>query len=112
MNISRKLQINTRLTIGISLICALLIGFSYLQIVRIGESVRVESKIIQDVFGLNVLTSNYINSPYPRTVDQWLTKIRNLQEMFDSAAGKQMVVSANVNDARRAAKQMQDIFVL
>lgn len=111
MNISRKLQINTLLTIGISLTCALLIGFSYLQIVRIGKSASVESEIIQEVFELNILTNNYITSPYPRAVEQWLTKTRNLQAMFESAAGKQTAVSAYIDDARRAVQRMQDIFV-
>nr|WP_321399105.1 PAS domain S-box protein [uncultured Desulfobacter sp.] len=111
MNISRKLQINTLLTIGVSLTCALLIGFSYLQIIQIGKSVSVESKIIQEVFELNILTSNYITSPYPRTVDQWLNKTRNLQAMFESLSGKQTAVSTYVDDARGAVQRMHDIFV-
>ena len=111
MNISRKLQINTLLTIGISLTCAALIGFSYIQIVRIGKRVSVESEIIQDVFELNILTSNYITSPYPRTVNQWLTKIRNLQAMFDSVVDKEIALSAYVDDARGGVQQMHDVFV-
>jgi|GEM_PF-5451622 len=111
MNISRKLQINTLLTIGVSLTCALLIGFSYLQIVRIGKSVSIESEIIEGVFELNILTSNYITSPYPRTVDQWLAKTRNLKAMFDSVAGKEIAVSAYVEDASGAVQRMHEIFV-
>jgi hypothetical protein len=111
MNISRKLQINTLLTIGISLTCALLIGFSYLQIVRIGKRVSLESEIIVGVFELKILTSNYITSPYLRMVDQWFTKTRNLQAMFDSVAGKEIAVSAYVEDARGAVQRMHDIFV-
>lgn len=111
MNISRKLQLNTLLTIGISLACALLIGFSYLHIVRIGKSVRVESEITQEVFELNILTSNYIISPYPRTVDQWLAKTRNLQAMLASVSGQQTSVSAYVDDAKGAVQRMHHIFV-
>lgn len=111
MNISRKLQINTLLTIGISLTCALLIGFSYVQIVRIGKSMSVTSEILKEVFELNILTSNYIINPYPHTVTQWLIKTRDLQVMFESVADKPMAVSANFNDAGQAVKHMQDIFV-
>jgi hypothetical protein len=44
-------------------------------------------------------------------VDQWFTKTRNLQAMFDSVAGKEIAVSAYVEDARGAVQRMHDIFV-
>lgn len=112
MNISRKLQLNSLLTISITIISGIIIIVSYLESIRLAERLYLSADIIQNIFELNILTNNYIISPYARAETQWLKKNQRLDEMFRAVTEDDMETSQYIEKAWEANKRLHDVFVL